>query len=146
MCSRRGEPPGPQSLCPECAEPMETYQRRGLELERCTRCRGVWFDAFELAEAARCALPPVSSVAPSERRCPSCEVALEQRTMGSVTVDGCRTCHGVFLDSGEYARLRRGRQPVRERGWSERSKPREEGDELVAGAGWLAILGALGDF
>ena len=46
---RRRERPAPRPSCPECAEPMETYQRRGLELERCTRCRGVWFDAFELA-------------------------------------------------------------------------------------------------
>ena len=64
--------------------------------------------------------------------------------MGAVTVDGCRTCHGVFLDSGEYERLRQGRQPVRERGWSERSKPREGGSGVVAGDGLAGILEVLG--
>ncbi len=46
--------------------------------------------------------------------------------MGPVVVDGCASCHGVFLDHGEFERLRRGRAPVRERGWSQRSKPVEE--------------------
>ena len=122
--TRRIEKTEAPRRCPECRGAMERYRTRGVDLDRCDDCRGVWFDMHELADAARCPLPPVTSTGPSDRRCPCCRVPLEKRRMGPVVIDGCGTCHGVYLDAGEFKLLRRGRRPVRQREWSELSKPR----------------------
>ena len=125
---RPREPDPPPRPCPECGRNLEPYKVKGFELDRCTVCRAIWFDTFELAAVARCGLPAVTETGPSKRRCPKCELALQQRRMGPVLVDGCTRCHGVFLDNGEYERLRKGRVPVRLRGWSQLSKPLDESE------------------
>ena len=33
--------------CPKCGSDLETEQYHGLEVDRCTACDGVWFDAGE---------------------------------------------------------------------------------------------------
>lgn len=39
-------------------------------------------------------------------KCPRCpESVLEEREREGVTVDGCRTCYGIWLDRGELERL-----------------------------------------
>jgi uncharacterized protein len=39
-------------------------------------------------------------------RCPRCpDSPLEERQREGVTVDGCRTCYGIWLDRGELERL-----------------------------------------
>lgn len=39
-------------------------------------------------------------------KCPRCpEAVLEEREREGVTVDGCRTCYGIWLDRGELERL-----------------------------------------
>ena len=34
--------------CPKCASPLVTITFRGVELDKCTGCGGVWFDTGEL--------------------------------------------------------------------------------------------------
>ena len=38
-------------------------------------------------------------------RCPKCGNELDETVMDEVTVDICPTCHGVWLDDGELAKL-----------------------------------------
>jgi uncharacterized protein len=39
-------------------------------------------------------------------KCPRCpDSVLEQREREGVTVDGCRSCYGIWLDRGELERL-----------------------------------------
>ena len=39
-------------------------------------------------------------------KCPRCpDSVLEEREREGVTVDGCRTCYGIWLDRGELERL-----------------------------------------
>jgi hypothetical protein len=33
--------------CPKCAAKLESTTYRGVEIDRCPECRGVWFDAGE---------------------------------------------------------------------------------------------------
>lgn len=35
-------------ICPACGSELETMVRQGVEIERCTNCRGVWLDRGEL--------------------------------------------------------------------------------------------------
>ena len=33
--------------CPKCSHPMERVDFQGVEVDRCTVCKGLWFDALE---------------------------------------------------------------------------------------------------
>lgn len=37
-----------EAPCPACAAPMRTHHPRGVELDGCMACGGVWFDGGEL--------------------------------------------------------------------------------------------------
>lgn len=36
--------------CPKCNASLETNQDRGVEMEECPNCRGMWFSKKELDE------------------------------------------------------------------------------------------------
>ena len=38
--------------CPKCAAPLVAVPYRGIELDRCSRCQGVWLDFGELEQIA----------------------------------------------------------------------------------------------
>lgn len=40
--------PGNTLLCPKCAGVMTTYERNGIHLEQCDKCRGIFLDFGEL--------------------------------------------------------------------------------------------------
>jgi Zn-finger nucleic acid-binding protein len=35
-------------VCPKCGAPMRTYERRGVAIEQCVECRGIYLDRGEL--------------------------------------------------------------------------------------------------
>ena len=91
--------------CPGCKAPMAPRPYRGVEIDQCSACRGVWFDTGELARAARKPLPAFLRSGPSSRACPTCAVPLVVGRLGPVEVDACPTCRGAFFDAGEALRL-----------------------------------------
>lgn len=97
--------------CPACLSPMRAHTLKGIAVDRCDACLGTWFDYCELAAAAGCALPPLQQATSSARTCPPCGMTMDQARMGPVQVERCRRCKGVFLDGGEFERLRRGATP-----------------------------------
>lgn len=42
-------------------------------------------------------------------KCPKCGADLKERRMGSVAVDTCPECHGMWLDAGELDLVRQAR-------------------------------------
>ena len=40
--------PGNLLLCPKCAGVMHSYERNGVHLEQCDKCRGIFLDFGEL--------------------------------------------------------------------------------------------------
>ena len=84
-----------------------------IVVDRCPRCRGIWFDAGEMARALRAhelGPPPEPTDASRTPRpspiehCPRCKGAIEtrqSRAMPSVTYDRCAGCDGVWFDRGE---------------------------------------------
>lgn len=40
--------PGKLLLCPKCAGVMHSYERNGVHLEQCDKCRGIFLDFGEL--------------------------------------------------------------------------------------------------
>jgi Zn-finger nucleic acid-binding protein len=105
----------------------------GLIIDSCPKCWGIWFDAGEMkgllqSEAlkrqfltdSRVKTAHTYSLSSGDRRCPRCRQTMERPVVGGITVDVCRTCAGVWLDSGELNQL-----------VSEYKKKGLRGDDLV---------------
>jgi len=103
--------------CPVCREPLIVAEREGIELDACPWCRGLWFDAGELALLAEkmgrtltvTDGGPLAEAVTSEkpRQCPRCDKSMGKITLGqspSVLLDHCPT-HGLWFDHGELGSL-----------------------------------------
>ncbi|MBZ5587460.1 MAG: zf-TFIIB domain-containing protein [Acidobacteriia bacterium] len=103
--------------CPVCREPLIVVEREEIELDACPWCRGLWFDAGELALLAEKVgrTPsvgeggPLAAAVTSEkpRQCPRCDKAMEKVTVGQsprVLLDRCPS-HGLWFDHGELGSL-----------------------------------------
>lgn len=101
--------------CPKCRCPMEPVKFQDVELDRCTHCKGLWFDAGEheaLKKLAGSEKVDVGRAAVGRKydkiqtaTCPRCNV--EMRSIPAphqrhITLDSCPTCGGVFMDAGEF--------------------------------------------
>ena len=100
---------------------MVIIEHEGIELDYCTRCKGVWFDAGELelflelgglpdpapfleAMNAR----PEAATEEKPRACPVCGKKMRKTAVnedGSVIVDVCRSHHGIWFDKSEVGQL-----------------------------------------
>jgi len=101
--------------CVKCNSILDKALFQGLEVDLCPKCGGLWLDRGEISRAAK--LPeaelarlrglladkagpppiPTESIAP----CPVCPGSLSEVMLGSVHVDYCSRCQGIFLDKGE---------------------------------------------
>ena len=107
--------------CPRCTDislvqkvaTSSQGSRRRVEVDRCPNCRGVWFDAQELDDL----IEDLSKLGELEitcdvgdLHCPRCEECMSRGhyrgTM--VEIDLCRVCKGIWLDPGEFKRIRAG--------------------------------------
>ncbi len=84
---------------------MQQFHAHGVELDRCLKCGGVWFDGGELEDVLRRKLK-VRPLGQAERKCVACRATMDLVELhDGVEVERCRTCHGVFLDAGELEAL-----------------------------------------
>jgi len=104
----------PPISCPVCAVAMLPEQKHTLLLDRCPRCRGLWFDHPELQAYVQKEGLTVRQSLPGLRRlpdvgclaCPRClEPSLEAWRSGATFVSKCRHCSGVFLDLADVRAL-----------------------------------------
>jgi Zn-finger nucleic acid-binding protein len=101
--------------CVKCNSILDKANFQGLEVDLCPNCGGLWLDRGEITRAAKlpeaelarlrgllqgqAGPPPV----PTENKapCPACTGSLSEVVLGTVHVDYCGQCHGIFLDRGE---------------------------------------------
>jgi Zn-finger nucleic acid-binding protein len=107
--------------CPACKGVVVVVEYQRIELDYCTKCYGVWFDAGELTLLTeRLALKgealtmneimalPEKKAAEKARRCPICRKKMKKVTIGSapeVMIDVCTRGHGVWFDGGEVGQV-----------------------------------------
>jgi hypothetical protein len=97
--------------CPSCREPLIVAEYRGIEIDVCPSCGGIWLDRGELEALAGTAVPaqgpPDRGLGPPERDCPVCVAKLVKDRYGrtNVVVDKCPHGDGVWLDQGELERI-----------------------------------------
>jgi Zn-finger nucleic acid-binding protein len=107
--------------CPKCKSPMDPVQIANTQVDRCTSCHGLWFDALEDqdirgTEGAETLDAPASGpvpAPPAKRRqsaidCPRCKspmIQMVDRMGRRIQYESCPQCHGKFLDAGEFKAL-----------------------------------------
>lgn len=106
--------------CPKCKVAMISKNIGPVEIDECSKCKGVWFDKYEL----RCAKDTTDKdlnwmdfevwkhsdqfkAKPSSLKCPVCKTATHSINYGTthIKIDYCSTCKGVWLDKGEFRKL-----------------------------------------
>ncbi len=107
--------------CPACKGIMVVVEYERIELDYCTNCTGVWFDAGELELLAErlslneetlslrdiMALPD-ERVSEKPRRCPICGKKMRKVHVGEeprVLLDVCPRQDGIWFDSGEVSQV-----------------------------------------
>ena len=118
-------------ICPACKSDMIVVEYNDVELDWCTSCQGVWFDATELElllksmgiDSQNLLLndifnSPEARLLDKRRKCPRCERKMKEANIGGhpeILVDVCPQGHGLWFDGGEVGQLLKqlaGKQPV----------------------------------
>ena len=105
--------------CPKCNAPMELVTFDGVTVDRCTSCRGIWFDANEqkwLKEKKGSDAIDIGDAAVGKKmdkitnyQCPRCHgTMIRMVDVGQHHIDyeACTACFGIFLDAGEFRNLK----------------------------------------
>ncbi len=104
-------------VCPKCKASLRKTLFRGIKIDVCDKCRGIWFDRGEFGQfrglvAADGADRPKdyfseaasrSTFADDERSglCPRCRYNLYPIDNRGLVLDFCTNCQGVWFDGDE---------------------------------------------
>ena len=89
---------------------MKPFQAGRVELDRCTFCRGLWFDGGELEVVlGKKIAPTFTGATQTSRKCAACTRQMVPAELGGLRVEVCRSDRGIFLDENELVRLNDGR-------------------------------------
>ena len=104
--------------CPKCRSDMEQIDYEGTEIDRCTTCKGLWFDAGEIeavqSKKAATAIDTGSAAVGRKSntldryQCPRCSGAMVRvvdARQPHIWFETCSSCQGSFLDAGELRDL-----------------------------------------
>ncbi|MBS3762050.1 MAG: zf-TFIIB domain-containing protein [Planctomycetes bacterium] len=104
--------------CPRDGTILSNVEILGLELDKCHKCDGIWFDRGELEKIQESAVSDIEEVLEEKygdpkvetsepdgyMRCPRCGNRLREQTytfVNPVRVDRCENCFGFWLDDTE---------------------------------------------
>ncbi|WP_036477655.1 zf-TFIIB domain-containing protein [Myxosarcina sp. GI1] len=107
--------------CPRCNGLLKTVIYHNVEVDRCARCHGIWFDSLEaetLKTIAGSEILDIGSVnysAPNDLtsidiRCPRCEETMIQIVdidKERLWYEKCPDCQGIWLYAGEFTQFKR---------------------------------------
>ena len=105
--------------CPRDGTALATVSICGMELDKCHKCDGIWFDRGELERLRDAGVHDLEEVIEEKygdpafeegavaehMRCPRCVDARLRRQnytyVNPVAVDCCEKCYGIWIDDGE---------------------------------------------
>ncbi|MDH3304567.1 MAG: MFS transporter [Gammaproteobacteria bacterium] len=104
--------------CPKCRSDMQQIMIDGTEVDRCSACHGLWFDAGELSKLRNkqaAAVLDIGDVTIGKEqnkieryRCPRCAgsmIRLVDPEQPHIWFEQCGSCHGSYFDAGELTDL-----------------------------------------
>lgn len=105
--------------CPKCAAEMKKVSFRGVEVDRCSGCQGLWFDMLEHedikavsgSEAIDTGKAEAGRQHDGQRRiqCPVCDqpmIGMVVAAQPHISYEACTVCYGVYFDAGEFTDFR----------------------------------------
>lgn len=96
--------------CPRCQAQLKVETYRGIEVDRCPKCKGMWLDYGELEQLEDTVYDQDESKGilmirsfESELPCPKCENPMQRFSYRAydLELDFCEQEHGVWLDAEE---------------------------------------------
>lgn len=131
-----------QRVCPGCSAGMKPFVAGKVELDRCTFCRGLWFDGGELETVLGKKLAPTFSAGQqTSRRCAACTKPMVPAELGGLRVEVCRVDRGIFLDEHELLALNGGKRVAVGPQAAAPAAPRPEAKVKDDVGAWLESLG-----
>ena len=104
--------------CVKCEGQLETVTLGQIEVDKCDRCSGIWFDLRELdkilesgsIESLKNAVDNNQGHDAQKGQCPKCAgsgnmVQVTSLKNPEVHIDTCSVCYGQWLDGGELEEL-----------------------------------------
>jgi Zn-finger nucleic acid-binding protein len=101
-------------VCPKCGSELKKEIYRGIEVDQCIKCKGMWFDLQELDQLENEAFDVENlkgtlmlTSQPTTNKCPHCQSNLRQfeYRFTSLILEYCVNQHGYWLDAGEGERV-----------------------------------------
>jgi len=126
------------------AERVEETSRGPIHYDVCKTCGGMWFDAGEMDAMVLQVFDSVElssrdklkDVSEPLRRCPRCKGQWLDKVFfmahTQILLDYCANCHGFWLDGGEFKRINKELQELKEL--------RDEGDMGPIGRFIMALV------
>ncbi len=100
--------------CPRCKSSLKAEAHKGISVDRCPKCQGIWLDYSELDELEDTVMEEDSAKGAmmfrshgSDLLCPKCSETMEwfRYRHYDMEVDFCKQEHGFWLDKGEEKRV-----------------------------------------
>ena len=103
--------------CPKCDSPFEHIRIRDVACDRCTTCRGLWFDmlekedllAMEGSDSIDIGKPQELYSSMRHINCPVCQmpmIPMVDKDQFHIQYEACGNCFGTFFDAGEFRDLK----------------------------------------
>lgn len=105
--------------CPKCQAEMEKVTFAEIEVDRCTGCKGIWFDALEIEKLKKIKSSELIDIGDGDVgkeydqirdiECPVCHEPMVQRSdpnQPHIHFESCPVCYGAFFDAGEFKDLK----------------------------------------
>lgn len=122
--------------CPKCGAVMEQVIFEDIQVDRCTRCKGLWFDEFEKDDLQR--LEGAEAIDIGDPRtgrqynksdsypCPKCKgvmIRMVDPRQSHIWFEQCGSCRGTFFDAGEFRDLKEHTLSDLLKSWFTRERP-----------------------
>jgi len=100
--------------CPRCSKQLRVEKHKGIEVDRCPSCEGMWLDYHELDQLEDTVMDDdrgkgtmFFKAQGGELTCPRCAGPMSwfRYRHYNVELDFCEAEHGFWLDKGEESRV-----------------------------------------
>ena len=105
--------------CPKCSAEFEKVSFNGIEIDRCTGCKGLWFDLLEKDDLIKIRGSESIDIGDEQvgknyrdmrkTQCPKCNrpmLPMVDKDQFHIKYEACGDCFGTFFDAGEFRDLK----------------------------------------
>ena len=101
-------------ICPSCKSPLTSKTYKGIEVDACFECEGMWLDFEELDQLEDTVFSSddlkgttIFATFPSKRACAKCGGPMKgfKYRYYDLELEVCEKQHGFWLDKGEEKRI-----------------------------------------